>query len=288
MANQKKNNIMDRSLPTCLTREKSAITITFGDQAENHKGMQIIGQMADCGFTTEELEQAKERFEAEGCACEFVNLKERLISSWNNPDEIEIEDASVLIIRGGATHILSLAFKGEPESTFDIFEEQAELELDTKAFMYGRVVNKSARYNLCFDETAQEPDYENKKGRIVAYSDVPLTAYIRYMLPDYLGPKAKDLAGEGNYYYDSRKCGIGWHGDSERKKVVAMRLGVSIPLAYQWFYMGERIGDTIRFDDVRHGDLYVMSEKASGWDWKRRTKPTLRHAAGCSKFLQFK
>ena len=280
MANKEEKNIM--------TREKSAITITFGDQAENHKGMQIIGKMADCGFTHEELEKAKAKFESEGCTCELVNLKERLLSTWENPDGIEIEEASVLIIRGGATHILSLAFPGEPESTFDIFEEQAELELDTKAFMYGRVVNKSARYNLCFDEIAQEPDYENKKGRIVPYSDVPLTSYIRYMLPEYLGEKAKELAGEGNYYYDSRKCGIGWHGDSERKKVVAMRLGVSIPLAYQWFHMGERIGEMIKFDNIRNGDLYVMSEKASGWDWKKRTKATLRHAAGCSKFLEFK
>ena len=140
-------------------------------------------------FRSEELEKAKERFESEGCTCELVNLKERLISTWKKPEPIEIEDASVLIIRGGATHILSLAFKGEPESTFDIFEEQAELELDTKAYMYGRVVNKSARYNLCFDDTAQEPDYENKRGRIVSYSDVPLTAYVRYMLPEYLGEK---------------------------------------------------------------------------------------------------
>lgn len=285
MANIEKNNM---NISSGLSRKKSAITITFGDQAENHKGMQIIGKMADCGFSNDELEKAKETFEAEGCSCELVNLKERLLATWDNPDGLEIEDASVLIIRGGATHILSLAFPGEPESTFDIFEEQAELELDTKAFMYGRVVNKSARYNLCFDEKEQEPDYENKKGRIVAYSDVPLTAYIRHMLPHYLGSKAKELAGEGNYYYDSSMCGIGWHGDSERKRVVAMRLGASIPLAYQWFYRNERIGDIIRFDDVRHGDLYVMSEKASGWDWKKRIKPTLRHAAGCKKFLEFK
>ena len=45
-----------------------------------------------------------------------------------------------------------------------------------------------------------------------------------------------------------------------------MRLGFSIPLAYQWFHMGERIGEMIKFDNIRNGDLYVMSEKASGWD----------------------
>jgi|694.fasta_scaffold12263_13 hypothetical protein len=277
MANIERSNII-------MTKLKSAITITLGDQAENHKGMQIIGKMADCGFTNEELERAKNIFEQEGCSCEFVDLKERLISTWKNEDLIEIEDASVLIVRGAVTHILSkVGFDADY-----IFEEQANLDVDRKAFMYGRVVEKSARYNLCFDDTEQEPDYENKKGRIIPYNDVPLTRYVRHMLPVYLGEKARNLAGEGNYYFDSSKCGIGWHGDSERKRVVAMRLGASIPLAYQWHYRGKRIGDTIMFADVNHGDLYVMSEKASGWDWKRKLKPTLRHAAGCDKFLQFK
>ena len=41
--------------------------------------------------------------------------------------------------------------------------------------------------------------------------------------------------GEGNYYYDIKKCGIGFHGDAERRKVVGIRLGDSIPLHFQWF-----------------------------------------------------
>ena len=40
----------------------SCITITFGDQAENHKGMQIIGNVADNGFSISDLELAKQKF----------------------------------------------------------------------------------------------------------------------------------------------------------------------------------------------------------------------------------
>jgi hypothetical protein len=36
--------------------------------------------------------------------------------------------------------------------------------------------------------------------------------------------------------------------------------------------------------ELKGGDMYVMSEKATGYDWKGRSKLTLRHAAGCSKF----
>jgi hypothetical protein len=35
---------------------------------------------------------------------------------------------------------------------------------------------------------------------------------------------------------------------------------------------------------LNHGDLYVMSEKAVGQDWKRKVIPTLRHAAGAKKY----
>jgi hypothetical protein len=32
------------------------------------------------------------------------------------------------------------------------------------------------------------------------------------------------------------------------------------------------------------GDLYVMSEKTTGRDWKTKSIYTLRHAAGCEKY----
>ena len=40
------------------------------------------------------------------------------------------------------------------------------------AFIKGRVVNKRARWNLCFADCDQEPDYENKRGRIVDFKNI--------------------------------------------------------------------------------------------------------------------
>ena len=96
-----------------------------------------------------------------------------------------------------------------------------------------------------------------------------------------------ELAAEGNYYFDVTKCGIGFHGDSERKKVVGVRFGASMPLHYQWFQDGSPVGRR-QIINLHCGDLYVMSEKATGHDWKRRSQLTLRHAAGCSKFTTIK
>jgi hypothetical protein len=180
--------------------------------------------------------------------------------------------AAVLVIRGAI-----------PEATHRaLFEEQAALEHDKKAFMYGRVVNKKARWNLCFDSAAHEPDYASGKGRVVAMSDVPrLQAFVAGWGAVF-GPKADAAAlkGEGNYYYDLTKCGIGWHGDAERRKVIALRLGApSLPIHYQWYNKSTPQGSVISIP-LSGGDLYIMSEKAVGADWKHSASWTLRHATG--------
>ncbi len=165
----------------------------------------------------------------------------------------------------------------------DLFQEQAALNVDKKAFMYGRVVNKHARWNLCFDDIGHEPEYEHGKGRVVEYKTIPLTKYLKEALPRYFGTKAEGLKCEGNYYYDITKCGIGFHGDSERRKVIGVRLGASLDLHFQWYVEGSPMGDRILIP-LHGGDLYVLSEKAVGTDWKLKKIPTLRHATGCSKF----
>lgn len=108
--------------------------------------------------------------------------------------------------------------------------------------MYGRIVNKKARYNLCYGDECQEPDYQHAKGRVVAYEDVPLLKKMRERLCEVVGQKANNLVAEGNYYYDLSQCGIGFHGDAERKKVIAVRLGADCPLDYHWFYRNAPIG----------------------------------------------
>lgn len=153
--------------------------------------------------------------------------------------------------------------------------------------MYGRVVNKVARHNLCFGDYNQTPDFATGRGTVVSFDRVPLLKRVREELPSIIGPKASNCVAEGNYYYNPHKCGIGFHGDAERKIVIAIRLGVSLPLHYQWFLENQPIGPRIPLT-INHGDIYIMSAKAVGTDWKRRKIPTLRHAAGADKYLTIK
>lgn len=245
---------------------KLTYTITFGDRGENHVGMQQIGSLKESGFTFDETEEAQIRYEKKGFKTEFIDL-----SIEDSPQN----EAAILIIRN--------AVKNPDE----LLKEQKKIDYDDKAFMYGRVVNKKARHNVCFDYKSQEPDYEEGKGRIVAFKKVPLLFSVMNDLSNYLGEKAKGLVAEGNYYYDINKCGIGYHGDAERRIVIALRLGASLPIHYQWYKQNEPIGDNMSYV-LNHGDMYIMSEKATGFDWKKRSIMTLRHAAGCETYTTIK
>lgn len=248
-------------------------TLTFGDQAENHAGMQKIGNMANNGFTLLDLHNAEKWFLERGVDVEIINLTNYL------PDNIKYEgDASVLVIRNGVDAILG------KDKKYELKKEQDVLPKDSKAFMYGRVVNKKARHNLCFADYDQTADYENKKGTIISYTHVPLLSQLRSLLPTIIGEKGKDLCVEGNYYYDINKCGIGFHGDAERLRVIGVRLGATLPLHYQWFQNSKPVGNRCEII-LNDGDMYIMSEKAVGTDWKKKKIVTLRHAAGCKKYL---
>jgi hypothetical protein len=237
--------------------------------------MQKIGTLSNNGFNLDDINKMKIWFESKGCKCTIINLH------WLLEDEKLQQDnpAYLLKVKNAVNALL------DDENGKDaLFKEQDELEKDTKAFMYGRVVNKHARHNLCFGEAHQAPNYEEGMGTVYAFDEVPHLKQIRYKLGEIIGEKGTNLQAEGNYYYDVKKCGIGFHGDTERKKVIAFRLGATIPLCYAWYHDNNVISDIMTINDLEHGDMYVMSEKTTGFDWKSKTKYTLRHAAGCDKY----
>ena len=73
----------------------------------------------------------------------------------------------------------------------NLFDELVSLEWDKKVLMYGRVVNKKARHNLCFSNFSQEADYENKKGTTFV---IPLIKYKNYIsILEYIYPFSKNI-----------------------------------------------------------------------------------------------
>ena len=208
---------VDRQPVSPRARDNTTISVTFGDRAENHHGMQMIGTLAEEGFNQQDLEAAQQKLEALGCTTELIALHPNLPLAPGAPCHAEAMHAFVLVVRGAVGMMMG-------RSASALYQEQRRLKTDKKAKMRGRVVNKHARYNLCFGEQSQEPDYEAGKGTVVAFDAVPLLKRFRACLPRYLGAKAEGLQGELNRYYDKSSTGIGFHGDSERKLVASILL----------------------------------------------------------------
>lgn len=252
------------------TIQKETITITFCEVMENHVGMQKIGTLAPQGFTVEELTLIENSFKASGIETLHYDLRQ----GQNDRDP-----ASILILRGLGEKLATYTENPSAIAGIDyVLLELLKLDWDKKAKMKGKVVNKHARHNLCFGDFNQEPNYEEGKGRVIDFNSLPGLKSIRDKLSQCFGPKANNLLAEGNRYYDLAKCFIGAHGDFERRIVIGLRFGASMDIQFQWYLNSTPTGEKMKFI-LHHGDVYIMSHKAVGSDWKRPSILTLRHSA---------
>jgi hypothetical protein len=258
-----------------------AWSITICESGENHTGMQIIGEKAEQGFTIDELHEANRRFQEAGAKTLYYDLKELGLDE----DDVRFnraEDACILVIKNGVRLL------GGDEFEFRKSMKAIDCDKEYWDVRRGKKLNKRARHNVCFAYMSQEPDIDNKKGRIVNINSQKQLKNVIDNLLLYLGEKARGLIAELNHYYDVSKCGIGFHGDTERRIVICVRLGASFPMNYYWYENSKRVGKRIEIPGLDEGDIYIMSDKAGGWDWKLRknNRLTLRHSAGCSKYTK--
>ena len=150
----------------------TCITITFGDCSENHVGMEQIGHISETGYSGKDLDIISSSFL--GKEIERIDLTRYL----GNENYIG-EKPELLIIRNAI------------QNHSQIFEELDNLEWDSKYFdtRRQRVLNKHARTNLCFSNYSQDADYENKKGTIVNYDNVPNLILLKIKLLNLLMKK---------------------------------------------------------------------------------------------------
>jgi hypothetical protein len=256
--------------------DAGCITITFGDVAENGVGMQKIGEEQPCKFKYKYLVAMAAKIEGS----EIIDLV-RKSQVKHMFTEIKPEKACVLVIRNFPEAMAKLGLV--TSSSHELFDELLHLKWDKKALMRGVVKNKLARHNLCFSDFTQKPKYEEGKGRVYNFKDLPRLTETKECVRNLVGMKT--LVAEGNLYYDVTKCGIGYHGDKERNIAIGLRLGTPINLYFQWYHRTKVVSKRVKIK-LKSGDLYIMSTKAVGKDWRCTSQLTLRHAAGCDKYTK--
>ena len=288
----------------------SRIALTFGDAGENHVDNQMVGNLGDLGsgFKIKHLKQLKTYFESIGKTVELLDLgrKEDVYDKKKHEGKIAkmfvkekegkiVSKAAVLVVRNYL----------DDQEAHDLYDALTNEDWDKKYWdkRRGKVLNKHARTNIIIlDGVEQEPDYPNGKGRIIDSNkimnnqQVPVFKNVKQRMitqinencvPGRTVTLADNLICEGNHYYEPKKCGIGFHGDAERRKVVCLSLGVSTTIKWVW-YKKSKPEDEYEIQ-LNNGDMYIMSEKAVGYDWRKFPSLwTLRHAAGCPKYTTVK
>jgi len=141
-------------------------------------------------------------------------------------------------------------------------------EWDTKLYNEKRkkVQDKHARHNLNFSDKKQVSNFEEGKGTTISWDEVPILTKIKSNLSQAFGEKSDVLKAEGNKYYKCGKTGIGYHGDSERRRVIGLRLGQKMSMHWQWYYFFSRPRGLNVSITLNPGDIYCMTQKTVGTD----------------------
>jgi len=305
--NLKQTKLYDITKSVVQRMSEERFSLTCAPGGENHAGMEIIGRMPvkGEGFTAQDIEGLGNYFEEEKGVESVTVLDLNALSGVGEIMELKTGDQGrVLLLRNWVQTTF------EPTTVQDIYREltadawdaeyldrnkyRTEIIDGVETKVRGKRMNKRARTNLCYVAgREQEPDVWQGKGRIV---DLKKKIALNQAVDKLKSMIAAGLIAidsktkveinvvEGNRYYNLKNTGIGFHGDTERVVVICISIGCdNYPMRWQWFKDGMPVGAPI---DIRLncGDVYIMSEKAVGSDWKLRSIYTLRHSAGSAKY----
>lgn len=251
--------------------------LTMGEQSEIHVGCPIIGNgLANAGFTVGELVEIADKFKGSAHLC--------ILSDALDEKDRECNEAGLLVIKNGLNLIMQ-----DNDYADRMLVEQNATKYDTQYFdrRRQRALNKRARHNAVFGPEHIDHSEDYKQSTVISYKEVPLLSRYRDTMPQLFGIKAQNLNTEGNFYFEN-KSGIGFHGDSERKIVICCSLGTPTTLRFCWRApRSKEKAYKPPFDfHIEHGDIYIMSEKATGFDWRCTSKFRLVHGAGADKYIK--
>ena len=302
-------NLSNKEIKSIMATERMSLTMAPG--GENNRGMEIIGRMPvkGEGFTAKDIEGLGPYFENKTKLYMDKPVEVLYLNKLSGDDTIgglvDDDQGRVLILRDYIAN-----WHGGHDNDIEIYKEIAPIRWDAEYLdpnkyrtetidgkevkVRGKRMNKRARKNLCFvADREQEPAVFEGKGTIYDLKKLKfLNAAVERLRDDIakgliaIGSKTKVVINvvEGNRYYDLKKTGIGFHGDTERVVVICLSIGCwNYPMRWQWFKDGMPVGKPIDIK-LNSGDVYIMSEKAVGADWKLKSKYTLRHAAGADKY----
>jgi hypothetical protein len=292
-----------------------AVTLTYCDRGENDSGAgnQTIGQLSNRTVSMEDLknmelyythpreeDKSEDGSTQQRRSCKLYDLKHMLCAALPDLDPDQVEEAGVLVMREFSENVLGAGSTARMEA--EVQQMHLDGKVDGSVFSKKHqhlpckgIINKKARHNNVIADFEQSPDYAKGQGTVVPFRHYPTLRLMRGVASTWM-QMDHPLVAEQNRYPDvygtnrtkskteEPVSGIGWHGDEERSVVWGLRLGAAskgMPLKYQAYRDWKPIGPMVEML-IDPGDVYVMSEKAVGRDFKTHDREliTWRHAAG--------
>lgn len=216
--------------------------------------------------------------------CEFIRLHKSTQGS-------QAPYAYVLLVRKIVPKIL-------PEDT--IFDELCSKRNDKKQFTRRGIMDMKSRWRLKVADKSQEPDYTTSgRGIVHSFEDMPCASALRNFLLKVARTGGVDkmsspLSAEAAIFHAQYKpsqrkyvrcSGIGFHGD-ERKLIIGASVGDETILEFHAYRNRLFTGKPVTIQ-LGHGDMYFMSQAASGHDWTQNgyANPHYRYRVGFREWL---
>ena len=248
---------------------ETSITLNFCDNIESNDN---IGEESDYGFSNNDILRVHSQFSE---TSEIYNLKDML-----PPSIQDIPDVFILIIRNNGNNILDQLLQILITSESNSDGIITGVQWDTEKYKNGQIKQSKEKYKLIFKDLYEEykinSNYQLNKGTIYNYKRIPQLEYIKCFFESILyGP----FVIEGNCYYNKKECYTSMHRDKKRKKVIGLKLGGSSPLNFRWYHGTIRCSET-KTIILNHGDIYILSELATGSIKEKLTKLFIKYSEG--------
>lgn len=251
----------------------AAIHLMFCDIANHGTGMQQFGTLCDSGFTNEHLLWMHSNINSD--KSQIYNVTSILPKTL-----YEMPDSYILVLKGffndQANHFWQTLLTSESSDGNSL----TGVNWDVNRINKGKLVFNKLGYKLLFYDLGSSWKFpfssQDNRGTIYNLKKIPTLDVFQEMLQQQVGflPVV-----DGTYFYDLNECFIPLHQVKDRKKIVGLGIGATMPLQFRWFHGSKSCSETMSIP-IENGDLYIISEGAAGIRKEKQTKLYLKYGIG--------
>lgn len=256
----------------------SSIHLMFCDIANHGDKMQNVGLICDSGFTNENLSLYQKNLGSD--IATIYNVKDCLPRTL-----MEIPDCYVLVIKDYFEDYVDDLWETLMTNEASQGTKITGVNWDSTRIKDGKIINNNLGYKLIFTDLRGSWKYPfspyDNRGTVYNSNFLPSLSHIQTTLQAQLGYLP---VVDGTLYYNTDECFTPLHQVKDRKKLVGLGLGETVPLQFKWFHSNIPCSETMSIP-IDHGDLYIISQAAAGIHKEKQTKLFLKYGVGNNKAL---